>query len=96
MAPVLSRKSPTNLNTWREMGLKLDGEQPDESCKRNDPGNLHGPEAEAVLVEVPLDSVDQRMALFRLQYCREVFHDSRIRIEGRECGPIRSDPSPKK
>jgi hypothetical protein len=95
IAPVFGGEPPTDFDGGCEVGFEWRMAKADESGKRRDADDLHGPQAEAVLVEVNLDAGGAGIALLTRQKAGEEFHHARIGIQFGVGGKILRTPSAK-
>src|SRR6266550_7965409 len=87
MTPVLRAEAPPDLDARREMRFETRSRETQEAGEGRNARNLHGPESEAVLVEVILSSRHEGVALPPCKRRRQILGDSRVsvhRSEGRE------------
>src|SRR5438045_1586955 len=93
VTPVIERKPPTDLDAGREMRREARDREPDEADERGNARHLDGPETEAMLRKMRLETVDQRIALTAVGVSGEELHDAGIGIEGGERRPIGIAPA---
>ncbi len=75
---MLEGETPADFHAGRETGAEswnCQSGEPDEGCYIRD---LNGPQTKAVLTEMLLNAIDQRVALSSTEAIREEFHDARV------------------
>ena len=76
--------SGNDLDAWREVRLKSCDMQANEADQLPFRLQLRCKQAEAMIVEVALDVVDQLIALFTSKYVREELHHARVGVHFRK------------
>lgn len=94
IAPPIGGQAPTHFHARCEVSVKSWDGEADETGEGYETDNFQSPRSESVIMEVTLDPVYQRIALFRSERGRKVFHHSRIGIDSGKWISIRGDPSP--
>src|SRR4029453_10694167 len=92
--PEFHGETPAHFHARREVRLEGRNRETNEPDERDLAANLDGPQPEAVLLEMRLDSSDHHIALFMGQHTREVFHDLRVGVEPGKREAIGLDPAP--
>lgn len=93
-SPILHGKTPTHLDTRREVRLKSRNGETHKSDERAPRTHLDGPQAETMLLEVSFDALDHRIALRARQNIREMLHHANVRVERRERASVGLSPPP--
>ena len=88
------RDSPSYFDAGREMGLKRGDNQADEAHKCAVLRQFDGKRAEAMLLEVCLGAINQRIAFLACEASRKVAHYAWIGIHRRERLAIFVTPAP--
>jgi hypothetical protein len=95
VAPEVGGEPPADFDAGREVGCEWRMSKTDESGECRDANNFHGPQAEAVLVEVLFDASGAGIAFFTGQKPGEELHHARIGIQFGVGGKILRTPSAK-
>jgi len=80
-SPEVHSNTPAHLNARREMGLERRNCKTHKSDEWASLAHLHGPQPEAMAIEMRSDALDQSIALGTRQSTREVLHHSSISVE---------------
>ena len=91
VAPVVAVQAPADLD---HLGREARASEADEADERRAAGDLHGPQAPAVLIDACLDSVGERVALLARQRRGEVAHRLGVRVQLGERLPVGVAPLP--
>lgn len=92
--PVVRRESPADFNAGCEVRGKSRYRQPDGPDKGSDARHFHRPVAEAMLIEMLFDAIDDGITLGADERLREKLDHARIGVERREGLTIRGGPAP--
>ncbi len=106
-SPRFEREPPAHLDRRGERrveGHALETDEADETSPKGEvraggvpgrgPGNLDGPQAEAVVVPVLADARGLRVALGAREHRREMLHDARVSVERRVRCEVFVAPAP--